>query len=153
MLTSCYHAAFGLTGGTSSEDELILLTAPLSATNEVETLYTAGLIDYESAIPCALHSLGASASEITEALRRRRKQEKDKGGIDAQGVMADMELRRAQALKTSADATKVPFDIEKTKADTEAVRTGMKKTMADTKKAEHDAKAPFPSRAPAGGAS
>ena len=50
----------------------MLVTAPISATSEVEHLFTAGVIDWRSALPAALHSLGCSANEITEALKRRQ---------------------------------------------------------------------------------
>lgn len=45
VLTGTYRAIYGEGDAT----ELILRTAPLSATIEVEALYTAGIIDYESA--------------------------------------------------------------------------------------------------------
>ena len=63
---------------SNEEDELVLLTAPLSSTTEIEALYTAGLIDIDSALPAALHSLGASAVEIEGALKRRRELDKNK---------------------------------------------------------------------------
>lgn len=47
MLTSSYHAIYG--AGEENE-ELILVVAPLSANAEIETLYKAGIIDYETAM-------------------------------------------------------------------------------------------------------
>ena len=73
VLSQSYRAIYG---GTD-EDELILRTSPLAATAEVQSLYTAGLIDFESSMPAALHSLGCSAEEIASALERRRKVEKE----------------------------------------------------------------------------
>ena len=70
VLTATYGAIYG-----GSDDELILRTAPLSATTEIQSLYQAQLIDYESALPAALHSLGASSEEISAALERKRKVE------------------------------------------------------------------------------
>ena len=69
ILSSCYHACY--TEGVSDEDELVLVTAPISATSEVQSLYSAGIIDWQSAIPATLHSLGCSATEITDAITRR----------------------------------------------------------------------------------
>ena len=76
ILTACYRACYD--DGVSDEDELVLVTAPISATSEVEALYTAGIIDWQVAIPSALHSLGCTSTEITESLRRRREQESKK---------------------------------------------------------------------------
>lgn len=59
----------------SDEDELVLVTAPVSSTSEVQALYSAGIIDWQSAIPATLHSLGCSATEITDALTRRKELE------------------------------------------------------------------------------
>ena len=136
-----YHACYS---DAIEGDELVLLTAPLASTTEVQALFEAGLIDIESALPAALHSLGASAVEIDGALKRRR--EADQSGTDtklmeaqtaAQLGDADVQLKAAQTAKTNEEVF--------------AVRAGVKKTEADTKKAIHDSKAPFPSASPAGG--
>jgi len=140
---------------SKDEDELVLLTAPLSSTTEVEALYTAGVIDIESALPAALHSLGASAVEIEGALKRRRKADKDKPNPEA--AMAetsamlgeyDAQLKAAQTEKTKAEVEKVKADTQKTTAEVGVVDETVKKTAAETKKTEHDAKAPYPSAAP-----
>lgn len=138
------------------EDELVLLTAPLSSTTEIEALYTAGLIDVESALPSALHSLGASAVEIEGALKRRRAADKNKANPEA--VMAehqamlgeyDAQLKAAQTEKTLAEVDKVRADTQKTTAEVGVVDETVKKTAAETKKTEHDAKAPYASAAAA----
>jgi len=69
ILTSSYRAIYS----ADDETELILRTAPLSSTSEVQALFTCGLIDYESALPAALHSLGSGSEEISSALQRKRK--------------------------------------------------------------------------------
>ena len=69
ILTSSYRAIYG----TNDETELILRTAPLGSTSEVQALFTADLIDYETALPAALHSLGCSSEEVSSALARKRK--------------------------------------------------------------------------------
>jgi len=75
VLTAAYNAIYS---GENGKDELILLTAPLSATMEVQALYDSGIIDWATALPVAMHSLGASSSDIAEAVYRRQKQEDDK---------------------------------------------------------------------------
>ena len=143
---------------SKEEDELVLLTAPLSSTTEIEALYTAGLIDIDSALPAALHSLGASAVEIEGALKRRRQADKNKPNAEA--AMAetsamlgeyDAQLKAAQTEKTKAEVEKVKADTQKTTAEVGVVDETAKKTAAETKKTAHDAKAPYPSAAPAGG--
>ena len=134
VLTAVWHACYT---DAPEGDELTLLTAPLASTAEVEALYTAGLIDIESALPCALHSLGSTATEIAGAVKRRR--EADKAGTDtklleAQNAAkvgdADVALKGAQALKTAAE--------------TKVVEQQVGKTKAETKKLMHDASAPHP---------
>ena len=156
VLTACYQVVYD---DSKEEDELVLLTAPLSSTTEVEALYTAGVIDIDSALPAALHSLGASAVEIEGALKRRRETDKNKPNPEA--AMAetsamlgeyDAQLKAAQTEKTKAEVEKVKADTQKTTAEVGVVDETVKKTAAETKKTEHDAKAPYASAAPAGGA-
>ena len=61
VLTACYHAVFGESSGRTEQDELMLVTAPLSAASEVQGLYEKGVIDYESALPAALAAARAEA--------------------------------------------------------------------------------------------
>ena len=56
VLTATYHAVYD---DAKEGDELTLLTAPLCSTAELQSLFEAGVIDIESALPAALHSLGA----------------------------------------------------------------------------------------------
>jgi uncharacterized membrane protein YgcG len=143
VLTAVWHACYT---DAPEGDELVLLTAPLASTAEVEALYTAGLIDIESALPCALHSLGSTASEIAGAVKRRR--EADQAGTDtklleAQNAAkvgdADVALKGAQALKTAAE--------------TKVVEQQVGKTKAETKKLMHEASAPHATPGAAAGSS
>ena len=120
------------------------MTAPLSATSEVQALHDSGIIDYETAIPAAMHSLGCSVSDIEAALKRKREaaaSASDTTLLDSQTAAkvgdADIALKTAQTAKTTAEI--------------DAVRAGVGKTKAETKKAERDANAPFPTPG-AGGA-
>lgn len=142
VLTACYSACYD---DALEGDELVLLTAPLAATTEVQALFDSGIIDIESALPAALHSLGASAVEIDGALKRRRKA--DKAGTDTKLLEA-----QTAAKMGDADAALRAAQTAKTNEEVFAVRASVKKTEADTKKALHDSKAPFPSAAPRPGA-
>lgn len=143
VLTSCYHAVFGESSGRTEQDELMLVTAPLSAASEVQGLYEKGVIDYESALPAALHSLGCSANEITEALKRRRSQQDSQGLSEAAALESDNAVKAAQAEHTRAGIPLVQAQTDKVKADT-------KLAAANAYKAKKDADRPAPT--PAAGA-
>lgn len=99
VLSQTYTAIYG------GEDELILTTAPLAATGEIQALYSGGLIDFESAMPAALHSMGCSAEEITAALERRREREAaEKVVKDAQEKTNLAELAAREKLATTPEA-------------------------------------------------
>ena len=110
VLTQTYRAIYG----GADEDELILTTAPLAATSEVQALYTGGLIDFESAMPAALHSLGCSAEEIAAALDRKRKTEEEAAAmkkIQDKTTKAELERREKEAKgqpDTEANAPPAP---------------------------------------------
>jgi|EP00966_Prymnesium_polylepis_P103592 hypothetical protein len=146
VLTACYHAVFGESSGRTEQDELMLVTAPLSAATEVQGLYEKGVIDYESALPAALHSLGCSANEITEALKRRRDQKDTQGLSEAAALESDNAVKAAQAEHTRAGIPLVVAQTEKVKADT-------KLSAANAYKTKKDADRPTPTPAAGGGAS
>ena len=132
VLSSTYHAVYD---DAREGDELTLLTAPLCSTAELQSLYEAGVVDIESALPAALHSLGCTALEIAGAVKRRRQADQD--GTDSKLLEAqnnaklgdaDVALKGAQTLKTTAE--------------TEVVKQNVAKTKAETKKLNHDAAAP-----------
>ena len=145
VLTATYHAVYD---DAKEGDELVLLTAPLCSTAELQSLFEAGVIDINSALPAALHSLGCTASEIAGAVKRRRKADQD--GTDTKLLEAqnnaklgdaDVALKGAQALKTASETKVIDQQVAKTKAE--------------TKKLNHDAAAPHatPGAAAAGGSS
>ena len=109
VLTASYHACYGDSVGHGEEDELVLVTAALSSTTEIQALYDSKIIDFESAIPAALHSLGASANEITDALVRRRKIEE--ALLESEAASEQNEAKNkatdAHAEKTSGEAKAV----------------------------------------------
>ena len=134
VLTATYHAVYD---DAKEGDELTLLTAPLCSTTELQALFEAGVIDIESALPAALHSLGCTAVEIAGAVKRRKLADQagtDTKLLEAQNAAkvgdADVALKGAQTLKTAAE--------------TEVVKQQVGKTKAETKKLMHDASAPHP---------
>jgi hypothetical protein len=141
VLTACYHTVYD---NAQEGDELVLLTAPLASTAEIEQLFTAGVIDIQSALPAALHSLGCTASEVAGAVKRREAAEKDGADTKLMEVQnqtklgdADVALKGAQTLKTAAE--------------TKVVEQQVAKTKAETKKTLHDAAAPHVKPGAAGG--
>ena len=143
MLTATYHAVYG---DAKEGDELTLLTAPLCSTTELQALFEGGVIDIESALPAALHSLGCTAVEIAGASKRR--QLADQNGTDTKL----MEVQNAAKLG-DADVALKAAQTGKTTAETEVVKQQVAKTKAETKKTLHDAAAPHvkPGAASSGG--
>jgi len=70
VLSSAYRTIYN-----SDDDELALVVCPISSVTEVQGLYTSGVIDFETALPAAMHALGSTEREIGHALERRRAKE------------------------------------------------------------------------------
>ncbi len=132
VLTACYHTVYD---NAQQGDELVLLTAPLASTAEIEQLFTNGIIDIESALPAALHSLGSTASEIAGAVKRR-------GTADQSGIDTKLLEAQNQAKLGDADTVLKTAQAGKTTAETKVINEQVAKTRAETKKALHDAAAP-----------
>ena len=143
VLTATYHAVYD---DAKEGDELTLLTAPLCSTAELQSLFEAGVIDIESALPAALHSLGATAVEIAGAVKRRKLA--DQSGTDTKLLEAQNSAKLGDA-----DVMLKAAQTGKTTAETEVVKQQVAKTKAETKKTLHDAAAPHvkPGAAAAGG--
>ena len=103
VLTATYRAIYG----ASDDDELILVTAPLTATAEVQALYAGGLIDYETAVPAALHSLGCTSQEIASALERRREADEKEKALQAQRDSTEVD-----ELRNRSKVAKLPVTAE-----------------------------------------
>jgi len=131
VLTSAYHACYS---NALEGDELVLLTAPLASTAEVEALYTSGIIDIESALPAALHSLGASAVEIDGALLRRRTADDGAKNMEALTAAklgdADVLLKNAQTSKLEEEILTLRANVKKTDAETKNLREAPTATAA-----------------------
>ena len=143
VLTATYHAVYD---DAQEGDELTLLTAPLASTAEVQSLYESGLIDVESALPAALHSLGATALEVAGAVKRRKQ-------ADASGSDAKLLEAQNSAKLGDADVALKGAQTLKTVAETKVVDQTVSKTKAETKKLNHDAAAPHATPGAAGAGS
>ena len=131
VLTATYHAVYD---DAKEGDELTLLTAPLCSTAELQSLFEGGVIDIESALPAALHSLGCTAVEIAGAVKRRRQADQD--GTDTKLLEAQNSAKLGDA-----DVLLKAAQTNKTTAETEVVKQNVAKTKAETKKLNHDAAA------------
>lgn len=145
VLTATYHAVYS---DAKEGDELTLLTAPLASTAEVQSLYEGGLIDIESALPAALHSLGATAVEVAGAVKRRK-------SADASGTDAKLMEAQNNAKMGDADAALKGAQTQKTLAEVSVVKQSVGKVKAETQKINHEASAPHatPGAVAAGAAS
>lgn len=86
-------AKWGAPFDKSTRVELVLLTSPLSATEEIINVYTAGLADFEIAAPMVLSSIGASSSDVLDMMSRFKAKQstmsvaaQPKEGLNGQGV-------------------------------------------------------------------
>ena len=143
VLTATYHAVYD---DAKEGDELVLVTAPLCSTAELQSLFEAGVIDIESALPAALHSLGCTAVEIAGAVKRRKLA--DQAGTDTKLLEA-----QNAAKVGDADVALKAAQTGKTQAEIKVVEQQVAKTKAETKKLNHDATAPHPTPGAAGGSS
>ena len=121
---------------------LELITAPLAATEEVVSLFQAGLCPAEVAVPSVLHAIGASKDQITDAVKeavkerdRLRSNEQTTADHDATSKEHD---HRAKEQEHKANEARLVVEIEQAKAN-------VRKTDAETA----DIKKPDPATAPA----
>ncbi len=77
VLTMAYRDIYGDEDGEDPA-QLMLLTAPLSASDEIANLYTAGLIPIEVAMPAAMHAVGVGKDAIERVTREAKEREEKK---------------------------------------------------------------------------
>lgn len=94
----------------------------MASSEEVERLFAAGIVDLKTALPAALHALGATSDEVEAAMDRGVQREEKKCACDDE----DRVLQK-----------------EDSALNLEERKLGLQKTKADIKKTEHHAKAPF----------
>ena len=117
VLTSVYSALYG--EDTDAEPQrLALRTAPLAAAEEVEKLYTAGVLDCKFAVPATLHALGVSPEEIDKAVEEAcEKREKEEKVLEEDRRKADEEQKLNQEeRKVGMEATKAQTEVTKKEA-------------------------------------
>lgn len=131
VLTLAYRDIYA-TGPEDEVGQLQLLTSPMAATEEVAKLFEVGLVPMELAMPAVLHAIGSTKEDIDKAV------EKAKG---------------LQQAKEDCEACEQKYVADDHELNLEERRAQMKKTEAETKKAEHDARAPYPSASSGGGSS
>lgn len=123
VLTKVYNVLYEEEDDENSDNSdppmLKLVTAPLSVAEEVERLFTSQLIDRETALPAALHSLGATTSEI-EAAMQRGKDKEDKQ------CTCDDEDRAWQQTERKLSEKERSLNLEATKANTEKLKKEVK---------------------------
>ena len=115
VLTSTYNSIYGDDDEEGEEAaQLKLMTAPLSVAEEIERLFTAQLIDYQTALPAALHSLGATPEEVEQAMARAKEKndkqcecEQEDRKLAQEDQKLNMKERTVGLKKTEADIKKV----------------------------------------------
>lgn len=109
--------------------QLKLITNPLAVAKEIQEMFTAQLIDYETALPAALHSLGATTDEIQAAMKRAI--EKDDKKCQCEDEDRALQKQDAElSLKERSDAQKI--NGEKAKVDVEQAKANVEKTKKET---------------------
>jgi len=123
VLTATYNSLYSADDENDEQPaQLQLQTSPLAATLEVVSLFTSQLIDLETALPAAMHALGATTDEIEKAWERAKaKNEKECACEDEEREWTkkerDINLKERDA---NLDATKA--NTEKTKKESGAGR-------------------------------
>jgi DNA-binding transcriptional MerR regulator len=117
VLTAVYTALYGEDSDTEPQ-RLSLRTAPLAAAEEVERLYTAGVLDCKFAIPATLHALGVSPEEIDKAVEEAcEKREKEQQLMEEDRKKAEEEQKLSQEeRKVGMQATKAQIEVTKKEA-------------------------------------
>ena len=113
VLTKSYNLLYPPESGGKSvvsagSVQLRLVTAPLAASQELVSLFTSGLVDHESALPCALHALGLTPTEIEDAKQRM--------------------LNRQNEMKQASSTTMAVTEEHRHKSDDDTKNNGEKET-------------------------
>lgn len=129
VLTSVYRSLYGDDDGDEEPAELKLVTSPLAAAEEIERLFTAQLIDRETALPAALHALGATSDEIESALERGKARDDKQCACED----ADREFQKNdQKLQLKEREAGLATTKEKNRVDLEQAKANVDKTKKET---------------------
>ena len=139
VLTEAFIDVYGAEEGDTT---LELITAPLAASEEVLQLFQGGLCPAEVAVPACLHAIGATKSEIDDAVKQAVK-ERDR--------MRDNEQNTADGEKTSREQDQASKQQEgKANEARLVIELEQAKANVDKTKAEAvDIRRPDPAPAPA----
>tara|TARA_Y100000389_G_C17386720_1_gene477462 strand:+ start:197 stop:847 length:651 start_codon:yes stop_codon:yes gene_type:complete len=129
VLTKTYNQLYNDENEGEEEEpaQLKLVTSPLAVAEEIEKLYTAQLIDYETALPAALHSLGATTEEIEAAMERAKEKDDKK-------CQCDDEDRAFQSKDQELQLKEREAGVEVTKQKNQVELDQAKANVAKTKK-------------------
>ena len=124
VLTKTYNMLYADDEGSGEEPaQLKLVTSPLAVGAEIQGMFTAQLIDYETALPAAMHALGATSAEIEAALERaqakeERLMERETEDRAAQKQNHELEVReREHMMKMNGDKGEKGEKGEKARPD------------------------------------
>ena len=138
VLTMAYRDIYGEDEDADDPAQLVLLTAPLAATEEVISLFAAGLAPCEIAMPACLHAIGATQDEINAAVKKMCENEE----AQAQLATEDREhLKAEQALTLDERKAAIESAPAKEKAEADQAKANVAQTEAQTKKTLEEAKA------------
>ncbi len=133
--------------------QLKLQTAPLAASEEIEKLFTAGIVDLETALPAALHALGATTDEVEKALKRGMEKEQKKCDCEDEDRKLAQEDRKLNMKERTLGLEKTKADIKKVCSRCLHAHSYTPQTVDCLVRAqtEHDARAPFSTAASGSG--
>lgn len=137
VLTMAYRDIYGEDEGDAEPSHLQLLTSPLSATEEVLSLYTAGLAPLEIAMPAVLHAIGASNDEIEKAVEKAMVDAEQKCACEAQDRAFQQEDQQLALDERRAAIAAAPA---KEKVGGKQAEDKVAQTEAGTKKLSEEAK-------------
>ena len=115
--------------GEEEPAQLVLVTNPLAVAKEIQEMFTAQLIDYETALPAAMHSLGATTEEIEAAMKRAKEKDEKKCQCEDE----DRALQKQDAeLSVKEREAGLATNGEKAKVEVEQAKANVEKTKKET---------------------
>ena len=130
-LTTAYRDIYGEEDDTDEPSQMVLLTSPLSSTEEVINLYAAGLCPIEVAMPAALHAIGTSKDEIERVTKEAKERDIKKQDCVDCAEDADKESRQ---LANEEKKVQLKVAPERAKLELEQQRENLKQSKAAANK-------------------
>ena len=119
VLTMAYRDIYGEEESSEQPAQLQLLTSPLAATEEVISLYAAGLAPLDIAMPACLHAIGASKDQIDSAVEKATADAEKKCACEDEDRLQQRKesalgvQEREQSLKNGGESAKVHLESQK----------------------------------------